>query len=46
MQGFGDWIYEPAAEEEEKVISVAITAQMTRDEIVDLILEKSQQYYE
>ena len=39
----GDWIYEPAADEEEKVISVEKTAKMTRDSIVDLIIEKSQQ---
>ena len=46
IQGIGEWLNEPVADEEERVISVEITTQMNRDEIVDLILEKCQQYYQ
>ena len=45
IQEIGEWLHEPVAEKEERVISVEITAQMTKDEIVDLILVKCQQYY-
>ena len=45
IQEIGEWLHEPVTEKEERVISVEITAEMTKDEIVDLILVKCQQYY-
>ena len=38
-------MYEPVTEKEERVISIEISDQMAKHKIVDLILERSQQYY-
>ena len=45
LQNLGDKIYNPVAEDEERVISIEMTEDMTKDEIANLLLEKSQQYY-
>ena len=45
LQNLGDNIYNPVAEDEERVISIEIAEEMTKDKIAHLILERSQLYY-